>query len=83
MLLMQLDPQGGDHAEVAAAAAYCPEQVGLLIGTGRYSPPVREYHFGAKQAIYRQAVQAIESAIAATQGQAGEAASTAVAQCRE
>lgn len=49
--LMQLNPQGGDDAEVAAAAPYCPEQLGLLIGTGRHAPPVREHDIGVKQVV--------------------------------
>jgi hypothetical protein len=77
---MQLDSHGGDDTEVAAAAPYCPEQLGLLIGTGRHASPVRKYHLGSKQVVCCQAVQTVKRAIAATQGQAGDADRTAAAQ---
>ena len=79
---MQPDPQGGDDAEVTAAAPYCPEQLGLLIVTGRHAPPVREHHLGPKQVIRCQAVLTVERAIAAAQGEASHADFTTVAQCR-
>jgi hypothetical protein len=79
---MQLDPQVGDDAEVAAAAAYCPEELGLLIGTGRHAPPVPAHYFGTKQVVRCQAVPTVKRSIAAAQSQAGHADRTAVAQRR-
>jgi hypothetical protein len=79
---MQLDPQGGDDAEATAAAPYCPEQLGLLIRTGRHAPPVREHHLGPRQLVRCRAVLTVERAIAAAQGEASHADFTIVAQCR-
>jgi hypothetical protein len=48
---MEADAHGGHDAEVAAAAAQRPEQVGLRVGTGSHAPPVREHDFGPEQVV--------------------------------
>src|SRR5262245_56223833 len=82
MRLMQLDSHGSDDAEVAAAAPYCPEQLGLLIRPDGHAMHACHHHFDAKQVVCCQAVQTVNRAIAAAQGQAGDADLTAVAQRR-
>jgi hypothetical protein len=79
----EADAQGGHDAEVAAAAAQGPVQVGLRVGTGCHAPPVRQHDFGAEQVVRRQPASTTEGAVAAPQGQAGHADRAAVAQCRD
>jgi hypothetical protein len=80
---MEADAQRGHDAEVAAAAAQRPEQVGLRVGTGCHAPPVRQHDFGAEQVVRSEAAGAAERAVAAAQGQAGHADGAAVAHCRD
>ena len=80
---MEADAQRGHHAEVAAAAAQRPQQVGLRVGAGGHAPPVRQHDFGAEQVVRSEAARAAERAIATAQAQAGHADRTAVAHCRD
>ena len=80
---MEADAQGGHDAEVAAAAAQRPQQVGLRVGAGGHAPPVRQHDFGAEQVVRRQAAGTAERAVAAAQAQAGHADRAAVAHCRD
>jgi hypothetical protein len=41
--------EGGDDAEVTAAAANCPEQVVMLVGPRVHDPAVREDNIGPDQ----------------------------------
>src|SRR6266516_854859 len=66
---MQLEQERGDNAEVAATTAYCPEQVGMLLGAGRDEAAIGEYHVNAKQVVDRQAQCSREVADASTQCQ--------------
>src|SRR5438132_12157928 len=64
------------------AAPYCPEQLGLLLGTGRHARPIGEHHLDAKQVVRCQAVLTVKRTIAAAQGQAGNTDLTAMAERR-
>ena len=55
---MQPERERGDHAEVAAAAAHRPEQVGVLLGAGRDEAAVGQHHVGRQQVVDGQAVLA-------------------------
>jgi hypothetical protein len=44
------------HAEVAAAAAETPEEVGMLIGAGTQELPVSSDHVGREQVVYGEPV---------------------------
>ena len=80
---MEADAQGGHDAEVAAAAAQRPQQIGLRVGAGGHAPPVRQHDFGAEQVVRSEAARAAERAVAAAQAQAGHADRAAVAHCRD
>src|SRR5437868_5688175 len=66
---VQLEQKRGDNAEVAATTAYCPEQVGMLLGAGRDEAAIGEYHVNAQQVIDCQAQCTREVANASAQRQ--------------
>ena len=65
--------EGGDDAEVPAAAAQRPEQVLVLVLARDEDPPIGGDHLRANQVVARQAAAAGEVADAAAQRQAGDA----------
>src|SRR5207245_4118552 len=52
---VQLQQERGDNAEVAATTAYCPEQVGMLLGAGGDKAAIGEHHVNAEQVVECQA----------------------------
>ncbi len=72
---MQLEQERCDDAEVAATTAYCPEQVGMLLGAGRDKAAVGEHHVNAEQVVDRQAQCTREVADASAQRQPTNAGS--------
>src|SRR5207302_6114548 len=46
---MQLVEERSDDAEVAATTAYCPEQVGMLLGAGCDKAAIGQDHINAEQ----------------------------------
>ena len=48
---VQLELEAGDHAEVAAAAADRPEQVGVLVGAGAHRLAVGGHDVGGEQVV--------------------------------
>ncbi len=58
-----------DDTEVAATTAYCPEQVGVLLGAGCNEAAIGEYHVDAEQVVNRQAQCTREVADASAQRQ--------------
>src|SRR5690606_35547320 len=65
--------EGGDDAEVAAAAAQRPEQVGVLARRGVHLPPVGEYEVGGFQVVRGQPVVVAQPAEPAAEGVPGDA----------
>jgi hypothetical protein len=63
----------GDHAEVAAAAAHPPEQLGMLPPVGPQPPSVGRDQLHRQQVVAGQAVLAHEPADAAAEREAGHA----------
>jgi hypothetical protein len=55
---VQAQLEGGDDAEVAAAAAQRPEQVGVLVGRGADSAAVGQHHLGGDEVVDGHAVAA-------------------------
>ena len=53
--LVQPELERGDDAEVAAAAADRPEEVGMLVGAGAHLLAVGEHHVGGEQVVDREA----------------------------
>ena len=73
-------PEPGDHAEVAAAAADRPEQVGLRLGVGPDQPAVGRHDLGGEERVDRQPVLAHEIADAAAEGDPTDADGARVAE---
>ena len=71
--LVQGELEGGDHAEVAAAAADGPEQVRVLTGRGPPHPAVGGDHLGRDQVVDAEPVFAGQPAHAAAQREPGHA----------
>ena len=74
--------EAGDDAEVAAAAANRPEQVGVLGLAGDQLAPVGGHDLDRDERIDREAVLADEPADAAAEGQPGDADRAGVAERR-
>jgi hypothetical protein len=70
---VELELEGGHHAEVAAAAAQRPEQVRVLRLAGGQEAAVGGDHVGRQQVVAGQAVRPGEVADAAAQGEPGDA----------
>ncbi len=70
---VQLEQERGDDAEVAATTAYCPEQVGMLLGAGRDEAAIGEHHVNTEQVVDRQAQCTREIADTSTQRQPTDA----------
>src|SRR5690606_19485251 len=62
-----------DDAEVAAAAAQRPQQVGVLVGVGADDAPVGGDQLGREQVVAGEAVLALQPAGAAAHREAGDA----------
>ncbi len=72
-LLVERDLERGHDAEVAAAAANGPEQVGLVLAVGADEPPVGGDELDGRDAVGRQTAAAREPAHAAAERVAGDA----------
>ena len=70
---MQAEGERGDDAEVAAAAADRPEQVGVLVGARADALAAGQHELGLEQVVDRQAALAGQVAEAAAEGQAADA----------
>ena len=70
---MQSEPERGDDAEVAAAAAQRPEQIGVLVGGRPDDAALGGDHVGGKQVVDGEPVLAHEEADAAAEGEPGDA----------
>ena len=70
---MQPEEERGDDAEVAAAAANRPEEVGVLVCAGRHEAAVGQHHVGFEQVVDRQTALAGQVAEAAAEGEAADA----------
>src|ERR671937_912310 len=64
--------EGRDNPEVAAAAAYSPEQLGVGVLAGRDDLAGGEYHFGGQQVVDSHPVAAHEPGEAAAEREAGD-----------
>ena len=62
----------GDDAEVPAAAADAPEQVGVILLAGPHDAAVREHDFGGDEVVAGQAVLGGCPAVAAAGGEAAQ-----------
>ena len=71
--LVQAEREPGDDAEVAAAAAERPEQVGVLVAVGGADLAVRGDDLDLLEVVDRPAEAARQVAEAAAEGQAGDA----------
>src|SRR5207248_5083119 len=65
---MQPECERCDYAKVAAAAAKCPEQIGILISVCLYKFAVRKDDIGGEQIIDAQSAFTCEMTNAAAQG---------------
>ena len=70
---VRLERELGHDAEVAAAAAQRPEEVGVLVGARGHRLPVREDDLGAEQVVDREAVRAREVSHPSAERQAADA----------
>jgi hypothetical protein len=70
---MHPEQERRDDAEVAAAAADRPEQVGVLVGISTDDRAVGQHHLGLQQAVDAEPMLAGEMADAAAQGEAADA----------
>jgi len=70
---VELEHETGDDAEIAAAAAERPEQVGVLFLARGDEAAVGEHNIGLDQIVDGEAVFARQIAVAAAQRQAGDA----------
>jgi hypothetical protein len=70
---VQLELERGDDAEVAAAAAQAPEELGLRALAGVHEAPVGGHDIGADKVVEREAVLAHQVADAAAEREAGDA----------
>ena len=70
---VQLEAERGDDAEVAAAAAQRPEEIGVLLLVRRDEAAVGEHDVGLEQIVDGQAELAGEMADAAAEGDAADA----------
>ena len=77
---VEAELEAGDDAEVAAAAADRPEQVGVLGLAGDHDAAVGGDDLDRHERVDRQAVLADEPADAAAEGQAGDADAARVAE---
>ena len=68
-----LEEEAGDDAEVAAAAAQAPEQVGMVGRAGRHQSTVGEDDVGLEEVVDGQAVLTRQVPDAATEGESGDA----------
>ena len=70
---VQRELERGHDAEVAAAAAQRPEQLGMLVGGGADRLAARGHELDGEQVVAREAVLALEPAGAAAEREAGDA----------
>ena len=71
--LVQPELERGHDAEVAAAAAECPEQVGVLVGRGAQDPPVGGHDLGREEVVDGQTGPAAEPADPAAEREPADA----------
>jgi hypothetical protein len=71
--LVHPEQERGDDAEVAAAAADRPVQVGVLVGARAHAVAARQHQLGLEQVVDREAVPPCEVTQAAAQGEASDA----------
>jgi hypothetical protein len=71
--LVQLEFQGGHHAEIASAATQAPEDILVLTGAGGDKIPVRCDHIGGEEVVDREPERPCQVADATPQGEARDA----------
>ena len=71
--LVQFEEEGGDDAEVAAAAPDRPVEVRVLVGAGTHALAARQHDLGLDQVVDRQAAFAGQVADAASEREAADA----------
>ena len=69
---MQPEQERGDDAEVAAAAADRPVEVGVLLGVGAHALAAREHQLGLEEVVDRQPELAGQVAEAAAEREAAD-----------
>ena len=75
--------KGGDDAEVAAATANSPEQVGIFIGTDMQRPPLRSDKIGRQEVVACRSILSHESTQPAPERETGHPHRRALAEnCR-
>ena len=79
---VQAELQAGHDAEVAAAAADRPEQVGMVLGVGAHELAVCRHDVGGQQIVDREAVLADEEPDAAAQRDPADPDRARVAEAR-
>ena len=70
---MEAELERGDHAEVAAAASQCPEQVGVLVLGRPQQLAVGRDEVDGEEVVDREAVLAHQPADATAEGETGDA----------
>ena len=70
---MQLILEGGDHAQIAAAAAQAPKQILVFHGAGGEQPPVGGDHVSREEIVNGKSVLAGQPSKAAPEGKSGDA----------
>jgi hypothetical protein len=73
---VQAELERGDHAEVAAATAQCPEQVGVLVSGRPKLITVGGYDIDGEEVVHREAVLAHQPADATAEGEPGDSGVT-------
>lgn len=63
----------GHHPKVAAAAAQCPEQIGILVRRAAHPSAVHRHHLAGYEIVDGGAVAAHQVTDAATEGESGHA----------
>ena len=71
--LVQIQREGGDDAEVSAAAVQGPEELGILVEARVDGAAVRRHQFGGHQVVAGQAEAALQPAGAAAEHEAAHA----------
>jgi hypothetical protein len=76
---MQTEAHGGHDAEVAAAAAQCPEQLRIIVAAGDNDASISEHDLSGQQIVECQAEAADQWPVAAAQREPGHADGAACA----
>jgi hypothetical protein len=78
---MQAHSHTGDHAEVSAAAAQRPEQIGFVSLVGDHCRSVVEHHLERDDVVEGESGDAVERSVSAAQRQSDDS-DAAIGSCR-